>query len=157
MSKLYIALGFFLLTGAFAAHTVSGEESQKQSKGKPKNPPATGVITYAHHTKTVNNQTCSAPPEHVQAAPLNPPYQSIPRTNPMFCWANFAPNPTLLTNWSFTLKDGNVTVCSTGTVDTTVTSKTCNVTLKANYFYTGYLEHLYNGANYSDNHTFKTP
>ncbi len=150
--KFFIVSSLFVLGAVFAVYTASSE-----AKGKPKNPPAGGVITYAHHTKTVNNASCSDPAEHVQAAPLNPPYQAIPKTNPMFCWSAFG---NTITNWSFTLKNSSGTAvpgCSTGSVGPATISMSCNVTLNANAYYTGYLSHVYNGNTYSDNHVFKTP
>jgi hypothetical protein len=183
--KYAIVLGLFVLGGVFtgwfiskdvwhkrqldktvqdnsgsSTQTDTTQDNSSSSTDTPEEGNPQGVAAYAHLTKTVNNDNTNcttSPPQHVQAAPLNPPYQSIPRTNPKFCWNKFNYN---ITTWSFTLKDqylNTVPNCSTGSVPPTTTSKVCTVMLAANANYYGYLSHVYNGSTYSDNHVYKTP
>jgi hypothetical protein len=122
------------------------------------------IATYAHFTKTVNNDNTNcttSPPLHVQAPPQNPAYQWIPTSNPKFCWNTFGNN---ITSWSFILKtQGGAPVAGCNTagypakVPPTTTSLVCNVNLSSNTYYIGYLTHVYNNATYTDLHQYKTP
>ena len=151
--KYILLVGVFTLFGVFTGWAISS----RLHGPFPVKPPSDdgGTVTgLAHQTQTVGNTSCSSgPPLHVATTPTQ--YQTVPVTNPMFCWDTFGNN---ITDWSFTLKTYPqyiaVSGCTTnGFVPTTTVSITCS-NLTSGQQYIGYLSYHYGGQLYPDNHLY---
>lgn len=153
--KYHIILGVFVLAGVVVGYSLRSATKPGPLKNVDDNNggPVTGL---AHQTQTVGNTSCSSgPPKHVLTTPTL--YQTVPATNPMFCWDTFGNN---ITDWSFTLKSYPTYVavsgCTTnGFVPTTTVSITCS-NLTSGQQYIGYLSYHYGSPpqTYPDNHLY---
>jgi hypothetical protein len=138
--RYLIVLGFFVLSGVFTGWWL-GSHPRELAPSYPGTPPIGGVgSTGPHQSQVVSNTTCSSPAAHIAT-----PYQTVTRTNPMFCWDVMT--DTNVSNWSFTLFQSNKTTpingCTTGSnpVPTTTTSIVCQTSLNMGTYYWGNLHY----------------